>query len=315
MRRQGLKLFKLERTVIERRRQAETVLHQRLFARPVPAVHTADLRDRDVGLIDDQQTIGRQVVKQRRRRFARPAARQIARVVFNPRAVAQLVHHFEVELRTLAQTLLFQQLVVLQQSLTPLRQFNFNLFHRLDDTLARGDVVGFGINGEARDRRLNMTGQRIEQRQALNFLIEQLNAQRDIVRLRREDINHLAAHAEGTALEGLIVAGVLQLGQAAQNSALVDNHADRQMQHHFQIQIRIAQTVDSGDRGHHHHVATLQQRFGRRQTHLFNMFVHRRIFLDEGVRAWHVGFRLVVVVVRDEILHRVLREELFHFAV
>ena len=90
-----------------------------------------------------------------------------------------------------------------------------------------------------------MAGERVEQRQALDLFIKQLNAQRDIVGFRREDVDHLAAHAKGAALEGLIVAGILQLGQAAQNSALVDNHADRQVQHHFQIQIRIAQTVDS----------------------------------------------------------------------
>jgi hypothetical protein len=68
-----------------------------------------------------------------------------------------------------------------------------------------------------------VTGQRIEQRQALNFFIKQLNAQRNIVRFRREDIDHLAAHAEGAALEGLIVAGILQLGQTAQYGALVDH--------------------------------------------------------------------------------------------
>ena len=45
------------------------------------------------------------------------------------------------------------------------------------------------------------------------------------------------------------------------------------------------------------------------------MFVHRGIFLDKRVGAGNVGFRLVVVVVGDEILHRVFREELFHFAI
>ncbi|MCY1245372.1 hypothetical protein D9M72_585200 [compost metagenome] len=39
------------------------------------------------------------------------------------------------------------------------------------------------------------------------------------------------------------------------------------------------------------------------------MVVDRGIFLDEGVRGRHVGFGLVVVVIGNEILHRVVREE------
>ncbi|SRN43661.1 Uncharacterised protein [Shigella flexneri] len=45
------------------------------------------------------------------------------------------------------------------------------------------------------------------------------------------------------------------------------------------------------------------------------MFVNRGIFLNEGVGTRYIGFRLIVVVVGDEILHRVFREELFHFAI
>ncbi|SSL88445.1 Uncharacterised protein [Klebsiella pneumoniae] len=101
MRRQRFKFFKLHRPVIQRRRQAETVFHQRLFARPVAPVHTADLRHRDVGFVNHQQAIRRQIVEQGRRRLAGPAPGEKARVVFNARAVTQLVHHFEVKLGTL----------------------------------------------------------------------------------------------------------------------------------------------------------------------------------------------------------------------
>ncbi|MNI66758.1 hypothetical protein D3C73_1223490 [compost metagenome] len=87
------------------------------------------------------------------------------------------------------------------------------------------------------------------------------------------------------------------------------------MQHHLQIQIRIAQTVDRRDRRHHDHIAALQQCFGRGKTHLLDVFVHRSVFFDKGVGAGYVGFRLIVVVVRDKILDRILGKELFHLAV
>lgn len=43
--------------------------------------------------------------------------------------------------------------------------------------------MGFRVDGKARDRRLDVAGERVEQRQALDFFIEQLYAQRDVVRL------------------------------------------------------------------------------------------------------------------------------------
>jgi hypothetical protein len=43
--------------------------------------------------------------------------------------------------------------------------------------------------------------------------------------------------------------------------------------------------------------------------------VDRRVLLDEGIGGRHVGLGLVVVVVGDEVLDRVVREELAELAV
>ena len=45
------------------------------------------------------------------------------------------------------------------------------------------------------------------------------------------------------------------------------------------------------------------------------MVVDRRILLDEGIGGWHIGFGLVVVVVGNEVLHRVVGEERLELAV
>ncbi len=45
------------------------------------------------------------------------------------------------------------------------------------------------------------------------------------------------------------------------------------------------------------------------------MLIDRRVLLDVGIRRRHVGLRLVVVVIGDEILDAVAREELAHLAV
>ncbi len=45
------------------------------------------------------------------------------------------------------------------------------------------------------------------------------------------------------------------------------------------------------------------------------MIVDGGILLDEGIGGRHIGFGLVVVVVRDEILHRIVGKELLHLAI
>ena len=98
-----LELLERQRPVVERRRQAEPEVDQDLLARPVVLVHADDLRDRHVRLVDDEQPVRREVVEQRPRPRARLAARQVARVVLDAGAVAELAHHLEVERRPLAE--------------------------------------------------------------------------------------------------------------------------------------------------------------------------------------------------------------------
>ena len=45
------------------------------------------------------------------------------------------------------------------------------------------------------------------------------------------------------------------------------------------------------------------------------MFVDRSVLFDIGIGGRHIGFRLVIVVIGDEIFHGVLREKRFHLPI
>ena len=94
-------LVETERPVVERRRKPEPEVDQRLLARAIALVHAADLRDRLVRLVDEHDVVGREVVEQRVRRRSRWPAVEDARVVLDPVAEAQLLHHLEVVLGAL----------------------------------------------------------------------------------------------------------------------------------------------------------------------------------------------------------------------
>src|SRR5690606_22375142 len=73
--------------------------------------------------------------------------------------------------------------------------------------------------------------------------------------------------------------------------------------------------VDAGDRGDDDDVVPLQNSPGRRVPHPVYLLVYGRVFFDISICSWYISFRLVVVVVRDEILDRVVGEEALELAV
>ena len=88
---------------------------QRELAPVVALVHAADLRDRDVGFVGEDNGIVGDEFEQRGRRLARRAAGQVARIVLDPVADAGRLQHFEIEVGALFQPLRLQQLAFVDQ--------------------------------------------------------------------------------------------------------------------------------------------------------------------------------------------------------
>ncbi len=131
----------------------------------------------------------------------------------------------------------------------------------------------------------------------------------------REHVDGAAAHAEGAARKVGLVALVLHADQLGDDVALAHLVVHAQRHHHLVIVLRRADAVDGADAGDDEHVAAFEQALGGRQAHLLDVLVDRAVLLDEQVALRHVGLGLEVVVVADEVLDRVLREELAELAV
>ena len=83
----------------------------------------------------------------------------------------------------------------------------------------------------------------------LDLVVEQRDAHRVLGVLRREDVEHVAAHAEHAAPELDVVALVLHLGQPLDRVALRELLALAQVQDHAVVLGRIADAVDRRHRG------------------------------------------------------------------
>jgi hypothetical protein len=223
--------------------------------------------------------------------------------------------HLQVEGGALLQALGLQQLAVLDHPGQALLQLLADLDDRLAQGRARRDVVAVGVDLDGWEVRRLLAGQRVELDDGLDLVAEQADAPGAVLVVGGEDLQGVAATAERTALEGGVVALVLLGHQVGHQLLLVDGLADLQREGHGGVGLDRADAVDAADRGDDDDVVALQDRPGGRVAHPVDLLVDGAVLLDIGVGARNVGLGLVVVVVADEVLDRVLREEALHLAV
>src|SRR5450759_2626071 len=108
-------LVKLERTIIERRGETESVFDKRFFARTVAKIHSAYLRHRDVRFICDEKKVLWKIVEKTIWTRSRRPSGDMSGIIFYPAAIPDLAHHLDVEPRALFQSLSLQQKILRSQ--------------------------------------------------------------------------------------------------------------------------------------------------------------------------------------------------------
>ena len=302
-----------ERPVVIGRGQAEAVVDQALFTRVVAVVHRAHLRQRHVALVDEEDEIVGEVVEQRRRRGAGGAAGDDAGIVFDARAEADLLQHFQVVLRPLADALRFEQLVVLLEKPHLLPHLRLDVLHGAGHFLLRGHVVRRGVDGDMVQNALRHAGDGVDLGDAVDLVAEKFDADGPASPVGGVDLERIAAHAVGIADEVDVVALVADVGQLAHQLVAVIFHAGPEGDDHVFVVDRVAETVDARDGRDDDHVPPLRQGARRAVAQALDLVVDGGILFDIRVRLGDIRLRLVIVVVGNEVFHGVFREKLAEF--
>ena len=195
----GVPFLEAQRAIVHAGGQAEAVFGQRRLAPVVAAEHAADLRHGDVALVDEHERVVGQIFEQRRRRLAGLAPGEIARIVLDAGAGARRLHHLHVEDGALLQALGFEQLAGVVQLVEALLQLGLDRLDGLLQRRLRRHVVRVGVDLDERQLVGLLAGQRIELGDALDLVAEQRDAPGAILQVRREQLDGIAAHAEGAA--------------------------------------------------------------------------------------------------------------------
>ena len=180
---------------------------------------------------------------------------------------------------------------------------------RLFEGRLRRHIMRIGIELDLLELGRLVAGQRIELADRFDLVAEQREAPGAVLEMRGEDLDRVAAHPEGAAHEIAVIALVMKGDEIGEKLALGDALAPLHREGHGRIGLDIADAVDAGHRGDDDDIVALEQRARRRMAHAVDLLVDRGFLLDIGVGARHIGFRLVVIVIGDEIFDRVVGEE------
>ena len=238
----------------------------------------------------------------------------MARVVLDAGAVARLAHRFDVVVSALLEAGGFEDLAVLAEDLELL----FELLLDAGDGLLHPVLRGHEVLGREDLHLLvlgeDFAGQRVEFDDAFDLVAEEVDADGELV-VAGQDGERVAAQAELAADDVHVVPLVLHRNHLADGVLAAEVLALLEREDELGVLVRLAEAVDAAHARDDDHVATGEERARGRVPELVDLVVDVSVLGDVGVGARDVGLGLVVVVVADEVLDRVLREELLQLRV
>ena len=304
------KFVKFQGPVVKGAGQAEAVLHQGGFPRPVAVEHGPHLGEGGVALVDEQHKILGEIVQQGVGGRAHGAVLNDPGVVFDAGAVAQLLHHLNVVHGALLDALGLDELVFAFEEGHPLLHLLVNVLDGGVHLLLGGDVVGGRPDGDVVQPPDGGARHHVDFGKAVDLVPKKLHPDGGVPPVGGPDLHRVPPHPEHVALKGDVVALVADGHQLFQHLIPLHLGAHPERNHHLGKILRLAQAVDAGHRRHHNHVPPLQQGGGGGQAQPVDLLVHRRVLFNKSIGVGDIGLRLVIVVVGHEVLHRVVGEKL-----
>ncbi len=290
------------------------MFHQYRLAGLVAVVHGAELRDGDVGFVDDRQEIAGEVTQECCRLRTGGASAEVAGIVFDAGAVADFLEHFHVIHGAHFDALGFQQFAVGLEPADAFLHFGDDGRDGDFDFLVGHDEVGGGRDDHAVEPAVGVAADDVEIHGLIELVAEEFQADA-LGGIGGEDIHGIPPDAESAGFRGVIVTGVLDGDQFLQEFIPVDDVAGGDGDNHVAVVLGRAEAVDAGDGGHDDDVVPGEEGIGGGETEAFDLLVDGSVLLDVGVCLGDIGLGLVIVVIADEVFHGVIGEEDFQFRV
>src|SRR5262249_16117032 len=151
-------------------------------------------------------------------------AREPARIILDARAMPDFQEHLHVKARPRLQTLCFQELALFAEKCEPLVQFLIDAIDGGLDALLRRDEMFVRKHEQLLLHLGSLAGRRVDDRQRVDLVAEELDTQGKFL-VRRPELDDIAADAKTAALEGGVVALILDIDKAIEQIVALDRLA------------------------------------------------------------------------------------------
>ena len=304
-----------ERTVVQSRRESETVVNQRDLPRPVATKHGSNLWHRHVALVNDHQEILGEVVEQAKRPFSWLSSVEIPGIILNPRVKPDFLDHFQIVEGSLIETLGFEKARLLIEKRLLLLQVLLDFPNGGVGGLLAADKQVCRVNRELVKPMQMLPTLRIDGGQPLDFIVPKLHPN-SVIGVGQMNVHRVSFHPEVPPFEIGDGPAVQACHQTVEQVVSGDALPHLQLDDVFVKLHRVANAVDARDACHDNHVSASTQQGGRGgQSKLFDFVIDLEVLLDVRVRRRNERLWLVIVVVTDKILHQVVGEEPFELTV
>jgi hypothetical protein len=159
-----------------------------------------------------------------------------------------------------------------------------------------------------------LPGERIDLADPLDLVAPELDPDR-LLGIGRIDLDAVAPHPERAGLEGGVVPAIVDANQLRENRVAPATLAPPHAHHKLAVFHRVTQAVNRAHGRDDHDILALHQARGGPEPEHLDVLVDRGVLFDVEIGRRDIGFRLVVVVVRDEVLDGVPGQELAQLAV
>ncbi len=160
----------------------------------------------------------------------------------------------------------------------------------------------------------NLTRQRVNLRDPFHFIPPKLNPVRRLS-ISRHNLQRIAPHPEDAPPQFQVIPFILNINQVAQNGIPAVHLPSFQFHRHLSPRFRITNTINARNRRHNDNILPAHQVGRRRQPQPVNLFINICFFFDIQVMPGNISFRLVIIIIADEVGDGVFREKLFELAV
>ena len=190
--------FPGEGPVVEGGGEAEAKFHQVAFPGHVSFEHGTNLGDGDMGFVDDGEEVVGKIVEEGGGGAAGGSAVEVAGVVFDAGAEADLFDHFEIVFGAHAKALGFEKFSPVFEVFEPVGKFGFDVAGGAVHTLRGGHIVGGREDADGVGLTDDVTGERVDVVEGVNFVAEEFNPDGGFF-VGGDDVNGVAFHPEGAA--------------------------------------------------------------------------------------------------------------------